>query len=359
MAIIYKQMADITDEILRTVRDQAEAIKLLSGKDKIPDLYGYDYYIVAFSGGKDSTACVLHLLDIGIDRGKIELWHHLVDGNEGSKLMDWPVTKDYCYKFARAFGLPLYYSWKTGGFEGEMLRDHKPTNTTQFEYPGDNIIECGLTGGSGPAGTRLKFPQVSADLSVRWCSAYLKIDVCTAAINNQKRFEGKKTLVITGERAEESAARSRYKEFETDRSDNRDGKRKRLVDHWRPVHKWSEKEVWAIIEKYHVRPHPAYVMGWGRLSCMKCIFGSDNQWATINAIDSEGLQKLINYERQFGVTIHRTHSIPERVKKGREYNPEYREGILQEALSDRYSLSIFVTPWELPHGAFGESNGPT
>ena len=37
------------------------------------DLHSYDIYIVAFSGGKDGAACVLHLLEQGI---RPELWHH-------------------------------------------------------------------------------------------------------------------------------------------------------------------------------------------------------------------------------------------------------------------------------------------
>ena len=51
--------------------------------------YGrYDYVIVAFSGGKDSLACVLHLLEDGCPVEKIELWHHEVDGREGKQFMD-------------------------------------------------------------------------------------------------------------------------------------------------------------------------------------------------------------------------------------------------------------------------------
>ena len=319
----------------------------------------YDYYIVAFSGGKDSTACFLHLLDMGIPKNKIELWHHKIDGNEGSTLMDWPATEDYCRKFAEAFNVPIFFSWKEGGFEREMLRYNKPTAQNHFEYPEDNIIECGLSGGRGTLGTRRKFPQVSADLNVRWCSAYLKIDVCTAAVNNQVRFHHKKTIVITGERAEESAARSRYKTFEPDKADRRDGKKKRHVDHWRPVHAWKEQQVWDIIKKYKVLPHPAYRMGFARLSCMKCIFGSNNQWATIHSIDLKGLQKLVDYEKEFGVTIHRTLSIPERVEKGEEYNPAWRvNGVLPAAMSHKYELPIFTSNWMMPAGAFGENAGP-
>jgi 3'-phosphoadenosine 5'-phosphosulfate sulfotransferase (PAPS reductase)/FAD synthetase len=348
----------VSEAILRLAREQADKISALRESF---DVHSYDYYIVGFSGGKDSTACFLHLLDIGIDKHKIELWHHLVDGREGSTLMDWPVTEDYCRKFAAAFGVPIYFSWKEGGFEREMLRDQQATAANRYEYVNeDNIIECGLTGGKGPLNTRLKFPQVSADLSVRWCSAYLKIDVATAAISNQARFNNKRTLVITGERAEESVARSRYKVFEPDRADLRFGKKKRLVDHWRPVHKWTEKQVWDIIERHNVRPHPAYMLGWSRLSCMKCIFGSHNQWATIHEIDPEGLKKLADYEKQFGVTIHRRLSIYDRVFIGVPYPDNLRGyGILKQALSRKFRWSIFVTPWLLPSGAFGESAGPS
>jgi 3'-phosphoadenosine 5'-phosphosulfate sulfotransferase (PAPS reductase)/FAD synthetase len=48
-------------------------------------------------------------------------------------------------------------------------------------------------------------------------------------------FRDGKTLVVTGERAEESPNRARYKVFEPHRADNRHGRRViRHVDHWRP-----------------------------------------------------------------------------------------------------------------------------
>ena len=311
----------------------------------------YDYYIVAFSGGKDSIACLLHLLDEGIPKERIELWHHEIDGREGSVLkMDWECTPDYCRKFAEHFEIPIYFSWKTRGFEGEMLREDESTASSKFEDQDYNIIECG---GAGPKGTRLKFPQVTANLRQRWCSAYLKIDVCTKAINNQKRFLGKRTLVITGERAEESSARAKYKVLEPDRTSCKS----RLVDHWRPVHDWSEKKVWNIIEKYKVNPHPAYKLGWGRLSCAACIFGSHNQWASLNKVDHDRINIMSNYEKQFDLTIHRKMSIDERVKIGESYdmNPE----LIRKALEDEYTDPVTVQDWETPSGAYGDSSGPT
>jgi len=41
----------------------------------------YDLFLVSFSGGKDSVACYLHLLELGIPPEKIQLWHQLVDGH--------------------------------------------------------------------------------------------------------------------------------------------------------------------------------------------------------------------------------------------------------------------------------------
>ncbi len=322
------------------------------------DLQSYDYIILAYSGGKDSTACYLHLLEEGVPAESIELWHHDVDGQEGSTLMDWPCTRDYCRVFAESMGSPLYFSWKKGGFEREMLRDNAPTAPTCFELP-DGRIEW--VGGNGPANTRLKFPQVSANLSVRWCSAYLKIDVCASAIRNQYRFVNSRTLVVTGERAEESKARANYKEFEPDRADNRNGKRSvRHVDHWRPVHSWDEQKVWDIIKRHRIRVHPCYYLGWGRCSCAACIFGSAHQFASVHAINPNQIAKLVAYEEQFGHTLKRKKSIPELVVEGTPY--AMRQEDIDDALSEEMRKPILVPRserWRLPAGAFGESCGPT
>ena len=135
-----------------------------------PDLASYDHILVAFSGGKDSLACVLHLLDEGADPAKIELWHHDIDGREGGpRLMDWPCTPSYCEAVAKTLGLPIFFSWRRGGFLGEMMRQNTPTAAVTFQSPDGEFT----TGGkSKDLGTRLRFPQVAADLQTRWCSAY-------------------------------------------------------------------------------------------------------------------------------------------------------------------------------------------
>ncbi|MBA9940431.1 phosphoadenosine phosphosulfate reductase [Ralstonia insidiosa] len=322
-----------------------------------PDLASYDRFVVGFSGGKDSVACVLHLLEMGVDPNRIELHHHLVDGREGSELMDWPVTEAYCAAFARAFGLKLYFSWKVGGFEREMLRLEQRTAPVAFDSESGQVVVCG--GDGGKLGTRRKFPQVSASLTTRWCSAYTKIDVLARVMTTESRFQSGKTLVVTGERAEESASRARYNMFEPDRTDNRDGRRvKRHVDHWRPVHRWAERQVWEILEQHRVRAHPAYYCGFGRCSCRSCIFGSPDQWATIARYYPAAFERIAQYEEQFGLTIHRRDSVRVRAARGTPYQADER--YFQIAGQTAYTESSLVNgQWELPAGAFGEATGPT
>lgn len=317
------------------------------------ELNKYDHIIVYLSGGKDSVACLLHLIETGADMSKVELWHHDIDG-KGQRLMDWPVTPDYCQAIASHLSLPLFFSWKNGGFLREMMRENQLTAPTTFETLDGSTMTVGGT--KGKPSTRRKFPQVSADLSVRWCSAYLKIDVASAAIRNQERFNHSRTLTVSGERAEESAARSKYKEFEPDRTDNRNGRNQRHVDRWRPIHQWSEAEVWGIMERHKINPHPAYHLGWGRVSCLWCIFGSDNQCASARRIDGSGFVTLSRLEAEFGSTIHRTKTLGQRADCGTPYDMD--DDMIAVAMSESYTLPITVDVWELPAGAFGESCGP-
>lgn len=330
-----------------------------------PVLSEYSRFIVAFSGGKDSLACILHLLDLGVDPGKIELWHHDVDGH-AEVYMDWPCTPAYCRAVAAHLELPIFFSWKVGGFRGEMMRNNQPTDVTAYEVPPTfkpkgpqkNKPRVWAAGGNGPAGTRLKFPQVSGDLRVRWCSAYLKIDIADRAIRGQDRFNDRKTLFVTGERAEESSNRARYKTLEPHRADARKGRLKRHIDHWRPVHRWSEHQVWEIIRKHSINPHPAYRLGWGRVSCAGCIFGSPNQWASLRQVLPEQFSLIAKDEAASGFTIQRQHSIRQLADAGKPY-ASITPGLIAEAKDREWSYPVRLEDWQLPAGAFGEQVGPT
>ncbi|MEC7469623.1 MAG: phosphohydrolase, partial [Pseudomonadota bacterium] len=213
----------------------------------------YDLYLIMMSAGKDSLACLLHLLEQGVPPERIELWHHLVDGAEGSTLMDWPCIHDYNQKIAEHFNIPIYYSWLKHGFEGEMLKNNSVSHPDMVETP-DGLITLERDIKRAKPSTRLKFPQVSSDLKTRWCSGQLKIAL---------------------------ARRARYNQFEPHACDRRNGKLKRHIDTWRPVLGWSEERVWDILKRHRIIAPVPYRLNWSRSSCLSCIFNGPRIWATI------------------------------------------------------------------------------
>lgn len=328
------------------------------------EINSYDHIIVSFSGGKDSVACFLNLIESGADLNKVELWHNNVDGAYHQRhYFDWPCTEMYVRRFARAFSVPVYFSWRDGGLNREMHRNEQTTAGVKFEQPGRSARKGSVAlvtlkpSSRAKETTRRMFPQVTANLSQRWCSAYGKIDVARRALNNQERFIGKRILFITGERAQESSARAKYEVFE----DHMTNSGKKTVHAWRPIHQWKEEKVWDLYRLYNVLPHPAYRLGFGRVSCLNCIFSSADQIASIRALNPERFEWVCQKEEEFGKTIHRKYSWRELVEKGTPYPAIAEKPWLAKISQSKEYHEVINTigEWELPAGAFGESTGPT
>lgn len=104
----------------------------------------YDQIIVLFSGGKDSTAAYFKLLELGVPKEKIELWHHDVDGGHPNRIMDWPVTQAYVKAFAKAEGVRLRVSRRVNGFWGEVYRIGA-SYPIEYECDDGTFSECALS----------------------------------------------------------------------------------------------------------------------------------------------------------------------------------------------------------------------
>ncbi len=320
-----------------------------------PDLNAFSRLILFFSGGKDSLASLLDILDRGVPREKIELHHHDVDGNEGSELFDWPCTKAYVQAIGDAFGIKVFYSWRRGGLEGELLRENCGTQPVVFTRGDGSVVTMG--GERSKANTRRRFPQVSASLITRWCSSFSKIECGDRLLINDERFTSGKTLIITGERAQENANRARYAIFEAHRADNRNGRTPRWIDHWRNVHHWTEEQVWARIAKSGICPHASYFLSFTRASCLCCVFLGKHGWATVRDIAPARFQRIAEYEKEFGPTVHRTLSVVELADSGTRHAVD-REWIAV-AMSRTFDRPVFMDPWIRPRGAFGDNCGPS
>lgn len=304
-------------------------------------------FLVAFSGGKDSVGMVLYLLNLGVPKERIVLHHHDVDGH-GNNLFDWPCTPSYCKSFADAFGLELIFSYREGGVDREMHRTNEGLQDVYYQQETEGEFhklksQVGYT-------TRRKFPAVSVSLRERWCSSVVKIDVMRRVINNNPHYKQGKFILCTGERRQESTARSKYLDFEVHRSTTLE----RKVWTWRAVIDFTERRIWSLYEQYKVQPHPCYCLGWNRCSCQLCIFSSPNVWAAIAQLAPWKIEEIAKREKAFNFTLYHGLSIFQKVAKGRSFiSEENFERWAKEA------MSVFVSPiitenWTLPAGAFGE-----
>lgn len=333
--------------------------------DRLFPLEDYDLVVILFSGGKDSTACYYKLLEMGVPKEKIELWHHDIDGGHPSRRMDWRCTQNYVKSFADVEEVPLRVSYRVNGFFGELYRIGASEPIEWIDPETGEIMRCKLSPNYIKCqklkeqatedmeetlkkyGFRMKFPAKSGDLSRRWCSAYLKIAVADSVISNLDRLEqlgklgGKrlrfpakggthqgrwcsgslkasvqdsvtsnldrtkenvKVLVVSGERRGESAGRAMYNEMEIHRT-NAEKKAHRIVHQWRPVIDYSEKDIWEVLKRHRANPHPCYRAGWNRCSCAQCIFSTPKLFAGIRELYPEEYARLRQDEMILGFTL--------------------------------------------------------
>lgn len=97
-------------------RTDSEHFKKIYLPELLP-LEEYDLIVVLISGGKDSVACYLKLLELGVPKERIEFWHHDIDGGHPSRRMDWKCTQNYVKALADAEGIKLRVSYRVNAIK--------------------------------------------------------------------------------------------------------------------------------------------------------------------------------------------------------------------------------------------------
>jgi 3'-phosphoadenosine 5'-phosphosulfate sulfotransferase (PAPS reductase)/FAD synthetase len=162
---------------------------------------------------------------------------------------------------------------------------------------------------------------------------------------------------VTGE---ESSDRAKYEDAEPHRTDSN----RRVVHQRRPILDWKEKQVSDIVERWRVRPHPAYQLGWGRSSCLACIFGDEDQWASVNKLAPSGSAGLPIWSANSAPRSRKPQTVEEMARRGREFVSDKPEELRRLAMSpDAFTAELFFLPegelWKSPAGACKRCGGPT
>lgn len=375
--------------------------------DSLLPLEEYDKIIILFSGGKDSLACYLKLIEMGVPKDKIELWHHDIDGGNPERRMDWPCTSSYVKAFAEAEDVTLRISYRVDGFFGELYRIGASKPIEWIDPQTGEIKKCKLTKKYLECeelkkqladeereelvalikeyGYRYKFPAKTSDLRTRWCSGQLKVSVADSVIatldaleelggsrlkfpakgsTHQGRWcsgalkaavqdsitsnvegirENTKVLIISGERRGESAGRAHYNEIEIHRT-NAEKKAHRTVHQWRAVIDWSEKDVWEIFKRHKISPHPCYRAGWNRCSCMMCVFSAPRHFKGIKELFPEDYTKLRMDEEILGFTLDNKKNLDEFIEDAQSCVCYDDKEAIEALVSGRYTAGqIYVT----------------
>lgn len=403
-------------------RSDTEHMKRIMLESLLP-LEEYDLIVVLLSGGKDSIACYYKLLELGVPKEKMEFWHHDIDGGHPARRMDWRCTQNYVKAFAEAEGVSLRISWRVNGFFGELYRIGASEPIQWVEPDTGELMQCRLSANYLKCkelkeqsademeellkqyGYRYMFPAKTGDLSKRWCSAYLKIMVADSVMANLdsigelERLGGKrhkfpakgsthqgrwcsgslkaavqdsitsniertkqdvKILVVSGERRGESKGRSKYNEMEIHRT-NAEKKAHRIVHQWRPVIDYSEKDVWEVLKRHNVNPHPCYRAGWNRCSCAMCIFSTPKLFQGIKELYPEDFELLKKDEEILGFTLDNKCNLETFISGSQScvYH-EDKEAIHSLITGEFTTEDVYVKgKWMYPAGAFhGAEGGP-
>jgi len=100
---------------------------------------------------------------------------------------DWPCTDRYVALIGQHFDIPVHWQWRQGGFQAELYRANAISQPVEFVHgPLHDVIPVT----QAQPNTRRKFPALSANLAIRWCSSALKTDVAARAITHDATLQG-------------------------------------------------------------------------------------------------------------------------------------------------------------------------
>ena len=226
-------------------------------------------FVCSHSGGKDSQAMLIRLLEI-VPREQLVVIHAALGE------VEWPGALELAEKQAGDAGLPFIVARAVKTLFGMV--EHRYS-----VRPGPNS-PC--------------WPSAEN----RQCTSDLKRGPIEREVRRYTSARGIKLIIsCIGMRSQESRARAKLQTF---RRNERGSVAGRDWYEWLPIHGLTREEVFATIRGAGQEPHWAYAAGNERLSCVFCIMGSRNDLRNGARHRPDLLAKYIEIERRTGYTMH-------------------------------------------------------
>lgn len=246
--------------------------------------------IVSVSGGKDSTALLLlamekkadNLQAVFADTGhEHPLTYEYVDYLNNEVFPIRKVRADFTEAIARKRARLQVIA--DGGIDARNESSkHKWTKerakeALEFLHPTNvPFLDMVLARGFFPSTRR------------RFCSEELKRNPMIEQVQMPLLEEGHEVYSWQGVRADESPSRATLPELEAVGGG---------LFNYRPILKWTVEDVFAMHDKYQVKPNPLYKMGMGRVGCMPCIHAKKDELLEISKRFPEEIKRVAEWER--------------------------------------------------------------
>lgn len=262
--------------------------------------------IVSVSGGKDSTALYLWA---------IERW-----GKDGFKAVfadtghEHPVTYNYLRNL-HAFASGPMVEWVKADFNERVKAKGR-------EPSGNPFLDMWLWKGRAPSA------------KAQFCTEHLKLRPIQKWLESWRQDSDTIEMYV-GIRAAESERRSKMPDKEW--SEVYD------CEMYRPLLRWSDDDVWAMLKRYDVPPNPLYENGSARVGCYPCIHSRKSELASM---PDWAWEKLAEWEKLAGRTWFSFGDIP--LTSAQAMALKQAEGNTEEVsrLKDTYSPKVMeVREW--------------
>lgn len=233
----------------------------LDAKVEPPEIKPNTRYHVGVSGGKDSAAALLWMInESGVPKDKI-----IASFSDIGNDHDW--TKAHVKLLSETVHPieTIYPDW------GDLDESKTGERLGFFDL----------------ALHKKRFPSTKA----RFCTEFLKIYATERHFKKLRQQRGFEIIAVSGVRADESDDRSKLTEWDFNGN--------LFVYSWRPLIRWTIDDVFAIHKKYNTPLNPLYALGALRVGCWPCIMSRKSEIRMIALKFPERIDEIRRAELEF------------------------------------------------------------